>query len=334
MTLRWKELLIAFVMALGIWYIVSGSEKIVSQIEARADYRGLPQGMLVRSGTVGKVSVRIRASVGMLHSLSSRDFAFFVDLSSVKKGENVLSINLSQLALPGGVEVMDISPSRIYLEVDTVESKLVPLRANIEGELPGDYTAEANLDPAEVKISGATAQIEKITQLTVPVKLENPPVPGIIESMREIPLPEGVECSPAKVKLSMYVGIKRKLVQVMRPVNISEAKQFNLRLQPDKVRISLAVPDSFAGKIADDQRIRAHVQLERPEPGNFSLPVQVELHTNIELVKVEPASVSVTVERKPPSQEIPQSVKAAPAKPKPSRAQASGAKSAKARAKR
>ena len=162
MKLRWRELLIAFLLAVGVWYAVTGSEKVESQIEVRADYRGLPQGLVIRSGTVSKVSVRVRASVGMIHSLSSRDFAFFVDLASVKKGENALPVNTSQLVLPGGVEVIDVTPSRIYLEVDTMESKTVPVVAEVQGDLPGDYAAEANVTPGEAKINGASSLLDGI----------------------------------------------------------------------------------------------------------------------------------------------------------------------------
>ena len=326
MKFRWRELLIAFLLAVGIWYVVTGSEKVESQIEVRADYRGLPQGLVIRSGTVSKVSVRVRAAVGMIHSLSSRDFAFFVDLSPVKKGENALPVNTSQLVLPGGVEVIDVTPSRIYLDVDSVESKTVPVVAHVQGELPGDYAAEANVTPAEAKISGASSLLDGINKLTIPVALEKPLVPGITENKRMIPLPDGVECAPAEAKVVLHVGIKRKLVQVSRTVTGYVPDEFGLYVRPDKVQISLAMPDSQAGKAASHDGIKAFVRLERYELGSYVLPIQVSLPEGAELVKVEPTRVSVTVEQKQQSRQRPQpaktpSAKKAPAKPQPSKTQ-------------
>lgn len=323
MKLRWRELLIAFLLAVGIWYVVTGSEKVESQIEVRTDYRGLPQGLIIRNGTVSRVSVRVRASVGMLHSVSGRDFACFVDLSAVKKGENILPIGNNQIMLPGGMEVIDVTPSRIYLDVDTLESKTVPLLASIQGDPPGDYTLEARVEPAEAKISGASSQVEGISQLVIPVTVEQPLVPGATESRRLIPLPDGVDATPHEAKVTLHVGIRRKLVQVTRPVNAYAPEQFGVSVRPDRASLSLAVPESLAGKISAHDGIKAYIQLERYEPGSYSLPVQVALPEGVELVKVEPANVSFTVEQKSPARQRPQH---APAKARPPKAPPSRAK--------
>ena len=331
MKLRWRELLIAFLLAVGIWYVVTGSEKVESQIEVRTDYRGLPQGLIIRSGTVSKVSVRVRASVGMLHSVSGRDFACFVDLSAVKKGDNILPISNNQIMLPGGMEVIDVTPSRIYLDVDTLESKTVPLLASIQGDPPGDYTLEARVEPAETRISGASSQVAGIGQLVIPVKVDEPLVPGTTESRRLIPLPDGVDAAPHEAKVTLHVGIRRKLVQVTRPVYVYVPEQFGAVVRPDKASLSLAVPESLAGKISANDGIKAYVQLERHEPGSYSLPVQVALPEGIELVKVQPANVAVTVEQKssarPRAQPAP--AKARPPKAQPAKAPPSKAKPAK-----
>ena len=305
MKLRWRELLIAFLLAVGIWYIVTGSEKVESQIEVRVDYRGLPSGLVVLNGTVNRVSVRVRASVGMLHSFSGRDFACFVDLSSLKKGENILPIDTRLILIPGGVEIIDVAPSRIYLDVDSVESKNVPLTAKITGDLPEDYTAEVRFSPDEVKISGASSHVGAIDKIVIPVALDEAVRPGTTESKRLVPLPEGVDCAPSEVRAALHVGIKRKWVDVTRTVSVRGPDQFGLFVRPDKVKISLAAPVTFAAKAAASGEIKAFVQVDRPELGTYSLPVRVALPDGVELVKVEPAHVSVTVEQKQPAKAAP-----------------------------
>lgn len=298
MKFRWRELLISFLLAVGVWYIVTGSEKVESQIEVRVDYRGLPNGLVVLNGTVNRVSVRIRASVGMLHSFSGRDFACFVDLSSLKRGENILPIDTRQILIPGGVEIIDVTPSRIYLDVDSVESKNVPLTAEITGDLPEDYTAEVRFSPNEVKISGASSHMDEIDKIVIPVTFDGPVVPGATENRRLIPLPEGVDSVPTETRVSLHISIKRKLVDVTRTVSVRGPDQFGLFVRPDKVKISLAAPVTFASKALSSEDIRAFVQVDRPELGTYSLPVRVALPDGVELVKVEPANVSVTVEQK------------------------------------
>lgn len=301
MKVRWRELVIAFLMAVVLWYGVSGSEKMESRVEVRVDYRGLPQGLIVRSGLVNKVSVRVRASVGMLRTLSGRDFAFSMDLSDVRKGENVLAINLSYLPFRTGVEVIDATPSRITLDVDTVESKMVPLVAAVTGDLPKDYMAQVTFTPPEVTVTGASALLHNLQFIEVPVQVADPAIPGTTESKRLLPLPDGVDAEPNEVKLTTLVGLKRKLVRVTRTVQVDAPAAFGKYVRPDKVTISASVPESFAGKAGSSTDIKAFVHLEQRELGIYTLPVLVSLPEGAELVGVEPARVSVTLEQKQPT---------------------------------
>jgi len=298
MKLHWREFIVAFLTALVLWYGVSGSEKLESQVEVRVDYRGLPQGLVVLSGQVNKVSVRVRASMGLLRSLSGRDFAFLMDISDVRKGENTLAVNLAYLPFRSGVEVMDVSPSRITLEVDSLEKKVVPLEARLSGDLTKDLIAQVVFMPPEVTLSGAASLLEDIEKVEVPVQIEEPVTPGSTESKRLLPLPEGVDASPNEAKLSLHIGVKRKLVKVSRTVQVDSPQSLGKFVRPDKVNISVAVPDSFAAKAAASSEIRAFAHLERQDLGSYSLPVQVSLPEGAELVEIDPARVTVTLEQK------------------------------------
>lgn len=296
MTLRWRELSIAFMLAVALWYLVTGSEKVESQIRVRVDYRGLPAGLTIRSGMVNRIAVRVRASIGRIHSLSGRDFAYFVDLSSLKQGENTLAIDLSRLPVPSGVEVIDALPSRIILDVDTLGQKTVPVLANVKGSPPEDYVAQATVMPAELVISGAASDLAAIELVSIPVSMPDPPVPGVTEVSVLPPLPDCIDAKPAKLQVSLHIGIKRKLVLTTRAVHVENTGQFKAHKQPDKVSISLAVPQSHAEATASDSAVKAVVVLERQAPGVYSLPVRVYAPEGTELVKVEPDHISVTLE--------------------------------------
>lgn len=299
MKLRWREFIVAFLMAVILWYGVSGSEKLESQVEVRVDYRGLPQGLVVTSGQVNKVTVRVRASMGMLRSMGGRDYAFLMDLSDVRKGENVLAVNLAYLPFRSGVEVMDVTPSRITLHVDTVETKIVPLKAEVSGDTPPDFVAHVSFTPPELTVSGPSALLEDMDAISVPVVINGPVVPGTTESKRLVPLPDGVDATPTEVKQSVQMGIRRKLVSVTRAVQVDAPAHLGKFVRPDKVSLAVAMPQSLAGKAASNNQIRAFVNLGTYDLGSYTLPVMVALPEGAELVEVEPARVTVTLEQKP-----------------------------------
>ena len=300
MKLRWREFIVAFLMALVLWYGVSGSEKVETQVDVRVDYRGLPQGLIVRSGMVNKISVRVRASLGMLRSIANRDFAFFMDLSTVHKGENTLPIPLAYIPFRSGIEVIDSSPSRIFLDVDTLERKKIPLKAQINGVLPQDYVAQVTFTPPEVILSGPSSVLEDMASLLVPVQVDETAVLGATESTRLLPLEEGTDASPSEAKVMVHIGIKRKLVKVARTVQVSVSPSVGKFVRPDKVTVAVAIPESLAAKAPSNNEIKAFVRLPANDLGSYTLPVQVSLPEGAELVEIDPPHITVTLEQKQP----------------------------------
>lgn len=298
MKLRWKEFIVAFLMAFVLWYAVTGSEKLESQADVRVDYRGLPNGLVVTDGLVSKVTVRLRAPGGMLRSLTAREHAFFLDLSRLRKGENVIAVNADLLPFSSGVEVIDITPSRIFLTVDTLVNKRVPIHGIPVGKLPPDHTATLACNPPETLISGPSALVDPMENIELRIALDEPVVPGITESRRVLTVPQGVDASPSEVKATLTIGIARKKVQAVRAVQVQNLPANRGKfVRPDKVTISFTAPASQAAKMAAGNGVRAFVELEKRELGSYTLPVKVILPEEAELVGIDPPQVTVTVEQ-------------------------------------
>ena len=85
MAIQLKELIIAIFLAIFLWYGITGSEKVESYIDVRLDYSGVPAGLVVTEGRVNKVTVRVRASEGLLRSAYDRDRTLVIDLSSTRE---------------------------------------------------------------------------------------------------------------------------------------------------------------------------------------------------------------------------------------------------------
>ncbi|MDR0826299.1 MAG: hypothetical protein LBN33_00235 [Desulfovibrio sp.] len=313
----WKELLLAFILALVMWYGVTGSEKVESQFEVRVDYRGLPVGLVVRDGFVNKVSVRLRASAGMLRSIAGRDYAFNMSLADVHKGDNVLAINPNYLPFRSGVEVIDVSPAQIFLKVDGIESRTIPVKVELQGEISEDYSVSVTLTPPQVTISGASSVVEGIKKIELPVYIGAAPNPGITESIKTLLLPYGVDAAPSQVTVSMNISVKRKQASLIKAVQVQAGEGFDKSAQPDKVRLTLSLPESLAAQAGTLTDLRAFVQAEELPVGIHTLPVRIALPDGVELLNLDPSEVSVrlTLRNANPAQAAPPTLRLpAPAK--------------------
>ena len=299
MKVRWKEFAIALVMAVTLWYGMSGTEIVESQVDVRVDYKGVPKDLVIRgNGLVNKISVRLRGPVGQIRAMDTRDFVFAMDLSSLKKGENTLPVQVEQSGLFGSLQVIDATPSTIQLDVDTLEIKEVPLKGNIQDGLPDGYAAEIELTPDKVKVRGPSGDMDALKEILVPLQLGEVTGADAKEFHVQLALPPGSEADPAQITAHVRVDLKRKTVNLTRAVQAEAPRSMGVFLRPAKVKISAALPEAFVAGAGDSKEIRAYVVLPENRYGAYTLPVRVALPEGSRLLSVDPEEVEITLEQK------------------------------------
>ena len=296
MIIRWRDLLVAVFFAVLFWYGVTGSEKVESQVEVRVDYRGMPANMTVLHGLVNRVSVRVSAPVGMIRTMYARqDYMISVDLSNVIKGENILPIKINQYLFGRGVDVIDISPPRIYLSVDQLETDLIPLKVNIQNELLKDYTVSYSLVPERVLVKGAQSIIDEMSELSVQVLLQGDLAEGRKTFKKVIPLPEGVDATPTMAEVHVDIGLNRKEITFIVPVTVLNAENTPVSTSHQHVQVKAAVPASNASETK--MKWLATATVMPPAKGTLEevMPVVVSLPENCRVISIVPEEITVRV---------------------------------------
>ena len=90
------SLLVAFAVAVGMWYVVSVRDRLEVQLEVGIEYNGIPSGLVVTDGLVSKVQVRLRGPEILLRSISSRSLTEAINLSNIKKGTIIVPVDSDQ----------------------------------------------------------------------------------------------------------------------------------------------------------------------------------------------------------------------------------------------
>ncbi len=297
MKLRWKELLLALLLSVGLWYVVAGSEKMESMVTVRVIYRGTPPGLVVLNGMVDKLEVRVRATPGMMRSVSGREIPVAMDLSGLRQGENILPVEANRLPFWGDVEVIEINPPRIQLEVDTLENKTVPVAVEVQGETPKGLVLQANVEPPQVELRGPSTRLREIKALQISVNASVESAPGMRTEKRSPALPDGVESIPPQVDLTVSVDHRRRRMQLVRPVEVENHGALGVFVRPNKVTVTTAMPEHLVDEAAAGKGIRAWVEAPAQAAGAYTLPVRVILPPGAELIKIEPAEVVLTLEQ-------------------------------------
>ncbi len=296
-SVRWQYLLIAFSMAVTLWYMVTVRDKIETWVDVRVEFKSAPPNLIIRNGLINKVSVRVRAAKGLSRTFMERPFSVSIDLANLVKGTNTITITPAMLPFPSAFEVMDISPSRFQVVTDSLESRKVELDSSFEGTLSGDFFVKSlRMTPSTATVRGPESLVQRLNSIKVPVALGNGTRAGLNELLVPIPVPDEVTVEPAKVLLDLDVGVRTKVIRLTRQVTVDVPPGQSVKIVPPRVTLEVAVPESLVGKQELLATIVATVTPPEGAKGAPHLPVKVLLPENCSLKSVTPKDVTVTLQ--------------------------------------
>lgn len=116
------------------------------------------------------VNVRVSGTRSQIAALRTADVKAFIDFEGASKGRNIYRVT----AQVKNGEVIEITPSLLQLEIDTQVSKEMKLEARIVGVPHSGITvSRMDLNPLQVKISGAEERINQVAKVLVMVDISN-----------------------------------------------------------------------------------------------------------------------------------------------------------------
>lgn len=289
------SVLLSLVIATGLWYLVVGRDHVETQVDLRVEYRGLPDGLIIREGMVNHLSVRLRGSAELLRNLHTRDLVYTVDLSGVQKGANALPLAVDALPDFKAFEILEVVPSRLVLEIDALTERVVPLE-NKMLPLPEDspyIISHIILEPSFVTVKGPETQVNSLDRLIVVYDPTKNASEGPHEANVAIVAPSQVEVTPPVTTLRYSLEMKTETVTLHRSIQL-DGENGEYRFSPNSAAVTLSVPETL---VEDKDYLDAVRVIIRPpsdmQTGDSAeLPPLVMLPSGAKLEQIEPALVN------------------------------------------
>lgn len=298
---NWRYLLVAFLLALGLWYTLNAREQIERVVEVRLDYKGLPTGLIVTGGQLNKVSVRLRGPQELLRSMTNREISYTMDLSGRDAGQERDPADdggKTSRRNCGPMRVLEVTPSRMILEVDKIMETNLPVKVALRASPVASSVRLKDLvvDPPQVTVRGPASVIAsmKEIQAEIPVDLA---AEGKAVS-EEVPLlaPPAVELNPQVVKVTWKIDVKRRTLSLQRDI-IFEGENPNVSAQPSRANLMVSVPQAMvkdAGYLAQFQVSIPSDTAMPAEDGAVNAPLQVAVPQGGRVLKISPETVSIS----------------------------------------
>ncbi|EPR42767.1 YbbR family protein [Desulfovibrio sp. X2] len=310
---NWQYMILALVLAVISWYLVSGRERVETWIEVPVVTTNTPKGLVVLDGVPAKLEVRIRGPRGLVRTVNAADLTYILNLSGIQAGENNITLNSSNVPLSGALSPLEIKPARLTVTADALVSKTVPVRPDWEGDLPSGWELkQASATPAEVKLTGPKSVLDGVSFVETKAWQVDPDSPNDISGRRPIKLPDGTESDPAQVGVHYVFG--PRTVQLWARLAVEKPDSpANVVIAPGQVRVRLELPES----LAQSEKFRKEIRVTLAPGTDFSsgrrdASLAFDLPRWTKVLEVRPDKVHLTIPKAAEARKAPASA----AKPK------------------
>jgi YbbR domain-containing protein len=290
--------IVALALATVLWLTLAGEHVVERSLGVPLEFRNIPEALEIVGNAPDSVDVRLRGSSAVLSRVQPGEIVAWIDLAAARPGSRLFHIRADEVRVPYGVEVSQVSPATLSLELEKSARRRVPVVPALEGEpAPGFVVGRAVAEPAAVEIVGPESRVRQVAEATTePVTVKDARARvrdgvtiGVVDPSVRL-----VQAQSAQVTVDILPApVERQVPDVpVRYRNLGTGLRANLA--PQLVRVSIrGAKDALADVRADG--VDAFVDLAGLGSGRYNLRVQVEPAENFGVVQIEPAVVSVTI---------------------------------------
>lgn len=288
---------LSLALATVLWLTVAGEHVVERGLRVPVEFRNVPQSLEIVGNTPDTVNVRVRGSSAVLSRLQPGDIVAVLDLATARAGSRIFAIRTDQVRAPFGVDVSQVVPATIPLELENSLQRRVPVVPSVEGDpAPGFVVAHESAEPPMVEIVGPESHVRDVSE----ARTEPVDVSGARARVRDV---VNIGVSDTSVRLvepqSATVIIDVLPAPVEKQIDDVPVRARNLgsRLQvqvsPKTVRMTVrGSREALAALHSDD--VQAFVDLAGLGSGQYNLRVQVD-PAPFGVTAIDPAVVSITI---------------------------------------
>lgn len=126
LTYRLGAKALALGVAIGLWMAVAGQQSTEMALAVPIEYQHVAATTELRGDIPAEATIRLRGSQLALAALRASSVRVRVSLGRVRNGPNYIPLTVQHLDLPPGVELTDIRPAFLAVEVRSKDSTPPP----------------------------------------------------------------------------------------------------------------------------------------------------------------------------------------------------------------
>ena len=158
---------LAIALSTLLWLTVAGEHVVERSLRVPLEFRNIPPQLEITGDPPDNVDVRLRGSSAVLGRLDSGEVVAVVDLTGGRPGSRLFHLRNDEVRAPFGVEVAQVLPSTVSLELEKSATRMLPVVPAVLGEpAPGFVVGRRTAEPATVKVIGPESHVRALAEAT------------------------------------------------------------------------------------------------------------------------------------------------------------------------
>jgi uncharacterized protein (TIGR00159 family) len=201
-----------------IWSSFARGVETFRTLDVPVEFVNRDPKMEIISASDSSVKLQISGSGSLIRSISPDQVKVKINLANAEAGKNQVTIARDGIVLPPGIELKQLEPQKLEVNLDVPVQKNLPVQPDWTGKLPhGLLLQEARTIPETVKVRGGNQTLQNIrTIYTEKIPLENITADGKV-TVDLVLQPSSLKLadeSPKKVEVTFKVSRRLPLAGV------------------------------------------------------------------------------------------------------------------------
>ncbi len=201
-----------------IWSSFARGVETFKTLDVPVEFVNRNPKMEIISASVSSVQLQISGSGSLIRSIRPDQVQVKINLADAEAGKNQITITRDGIVLPPGIELKQLEPQKLEVNLDVPVQKNLPVQPDWSGKLsPGLLLQDARIIPEMVKVRGGNQTLQNIqTIYTEKIPLENITADGKV-TVDLVLQPSSLKLadeSPKKVEVTFKVSRRVPLTGV------------------------------------------------------------------------------------------------------------------------
>jgi len=289
---------LAVIIAFLLWFYVVSQKSVQYTFIAPIKFQNLPENLIIDPESANIKSVKIVAQGPRSNISNSANLNIEVPLniSAAQIGENKFRIYSTNINIPDGFKIVEISPDEVNIKIDVKTQKYVPIIPELSGDPADNFEIETTIvKPTRLLVKSSASVLKNLNEL----KTEIININGLAKSLtvesvinvnsKLIQLPEG-----NKTSVNIIISEKRiekKLLDVKTEIIGEKSEDLNYKVVPENVSVVIKGPKGLIDNF-DSRNLKAKLYLKSKNENQKIKPV-FDLPDKIEIISINPPLISI-----------------------------------------